>query len=227
MFACLFVCLSVCLSVITCAVYEQSSAPLVIYDVSYRHSSRLYNIIYSQCIANYWPCCRYSPTYCLIAASHKSEIQKSRLRTHTSSQLQTGCFSRNLSIQFCFRLSFRMLMPYVWLCLLKAQLLLLFPIRWKLSLHCREGSTLSAHENACVYSAFPASFSARSRFILILQQRFTPTIILYNDSSSVPINHGIAATLAYVNQELTNTTLVSLVSPRGPYGREEEHAMRY
>ena len=33
------VCLSVCLSVITCAVYERSSAPLVIYDISYRHSS--------------------------------------------------------------------------------------------------------------------------------------------------------------------------------------------
>ena len=35
---------------------------------------------------------------------------------------------------------------------------------------------------------------------------------LYNDSSSVPINHGIAATLAYVNREVTNT-LVFLVSP--------------
>ena len=75
-------------------------------------------------------------------------------------------------------------------------------------------------------SLFPRLFPARSRFILILQKRFTPTIILYNNSSSVPINHGIAATLAYVNQKLTNT-LVSLVSPRGPYGREEEHAMRY
>ena len=75
-------------------------------------------------------------------------------------------------------------------------------------------------------SLFPRLFSARSRFILILQQMFAPTIIVYNDSSSVPINHGIAATLAYVNRELTNT-LVSLVSPRGPDGREEEHAMRY
>ena len=105
-------------------------------------------------------------------------------------------------------------MPYVWLCLLIAQLLLLLPIRWKMSLHCREGSTLSAHENACVYFAFPASF-------------FRPFKVYTNfDSSSVPINHGFAATLAYVNRELTNT-LVSLVSPRGPYGREEEHAMRY
>ena len=75
-------------------------------------------------------------------------------------------------------------------------------------------------------SLFPRLFSARSRFVLTLQQRLTPTIILYNDSSSVPIKHGIAATLAYVNRELTNA-LVSLVSPRGPYGREEEHAMRY
>ena len=73
-------------------------------------------------------------------------------------------------------------------------------------------------------SLFPRLFfSARLRFILFLQQRITPAII---DSSSVPINHGIAATLAYVNRELTNT-LVSLVSPRGPHGREEEHAIRY
>ena len=105
-------------------------------------------------------------------------------------------------------------MPYVWLCLLIAQLLLLPPLRWKVSLHCREGSTLSAHENACVYFAFPASF-------------FRPFKVYTNfDSRSVPINHGFAATLAYVNRELTNT-LVSLVSPRGPFGREEEHAMRY
>ena len=110
-------------------------------------------------------------------------------------------------------------MLYVWLWLI-AQLLLLLPNRWTVSLHCRDGSTLSAHENACVYFAFPASFFRRSRFILILQQRFTPTFI------PVPINHGPAATLAYVNRELIDT-LVSLVSPRGPYRREEEHTMRY
>ena len=52
-------------------------------------------------------------------------------------------------------------------------------------------------------SFFPClSFSARSRFIPFLQQRITPAIV---DSSSVPINHGIAATLGYVNRELTNT----------------------
>ena len=120
-------------------------------------------------------------------------------------------------------------MPYVWLWLIMAQLLLLLPNRWKVSLHCREGSMLSAHANACVTCANRFSrvlFSTRSRFILFLQQRFTPAIILYDDSSSVPINHGIAATLAYVNREPTNT-LVFLVSPRGPYGREKEHAMRY
>ena len=68
-------------------------------------------------------------------------------------------------------------MLYVWLWLM-AQLLLLLPNRWTVSLHCRDGSTLSAHENACVYFALPASFSRPVKFILILQQRFTPTIIL-------------------------------------------------
>ena len=68
-------------------------------------------------------------------------------------------------------------MLYVWLRLI-AQLLLLLPNRRTVSLHCRDGSTLPAHENACVYFAFPASFSARSRFILILQKRLTPTFIL-------------------------------------------------
>ena len=120
-------------------------------------------------------------------------------------------------------------MPYVWFWLLIAQLLLLLPNRWKVSLHCREGSTLSAHANACVMCVFRFSrvFFRPSKVntVLFLQQSYTPAIIL-NDSSSVLINHGIAATLAYVNQELTNT-LVFLMSPRGPYGREEEHTMRY
>ena len=52
------------------------------------------------------------------------------------------------------------------------------------------------------------------------------TIFTAEASSSVLINHGIAATLAYVNRELTNT-LVFLMSPQGPYGRGEENAMRY
>ena len=107
-------------------------------------------------------------------------------------------------------------MLYVWFWLI-AQLLLLLPNRWTVSLHCRDGSTLPAHENTCVYFAFPASFFRPFK----VYTNFT-----VNNSSSVPINHGLAATLAYVNRELTNA-LVSLVSPRGPYGREEEHAMRY
>ena len=116
-------------------------------------------------------------------------------------------------------------MLYVWLWLI-AQLLLLLPNRWTASLHCRDGSTLPAHENACVYFAFPASFSRPFK----VYTNFTEEVYSYyytvNNSSSVPINHGLAATLAYVNRELTNA-FVSLVSPRGPYGREEEHAMRY
>ena len=116
-------------------------------------------------------------------------------------------------------------MLYVWLWLI-AQLLLLLPNRWTVSLHCRDGPTLPAHENACVYFAFPASFFRPFKVYI----NFTAEVYSYyytvNNSSSVPINNGLAATLAYVNRELTNA-LVSLVSPRGPYGREEEHAMRY
>ena len=112
-------------------------------------------------------------------------------------------------------------MLYVWLWLI-AQLLLLFPNRWTVPLHCRDGSTLPAHENACVYFAFPASFFRPFK----VYTNFTEEVYSYFYTVSVPINHGLAATLAYVNRELTNT-LVSLVSPRGPYRREEEHAMRY
>ena len=116
-------------------------------------------------------------------------------------------------------------MLYVWLWLI-AQLLLLLPNRRTVSHHCRDGSTLSAHENACVYFAFPASFPRPFK----VYTNFTAEVYSYyytvNNSSSVPINHGLAATLAYVNRELANT-LVSLVSPRGPYRREEEHAIRY
>ena len=116
-------------------------------------------------------------------------------------------------------------MLYVWLWLI-AQLLPLLPNRFTVSLHCRDGSTLPAHENACVYFAFLAFFFRPFKVFT----NFTAEVYSYyytvNNSSPVPINHGLAATLAYVNRELTNT-LVSLVSPRGPYRREEEHAMRY
>ena len=90
-------------------------------------------------------------------------------------------------------------MPYVWLWPLIAQLLLLLPNRWKVSLLCREGSTLSAHANACVMCIFRFS------------RAFFRPFKFYNDSSSV-LNHGTAATLAYVNRDLTNT-LVFLISP--------------
>ena len=120
-----------------------------------------------------------------------------------------------------------MLTPYVWLWLLIliAQLLQLLSNRWKVFLHCREGSTISAHANACVICVF--------RFFRVffrpqvLHYFYSRGLLLlsYNDDSSVP-NHGTAATLAYVNRELTNT-LVFLTLPRGPCGWEEEHAMRY
>ena len=107
-------------------------------------------------------------------------------------------------------------MLYVWLWLI-AQLFLLLPNRWTVSLHCRDGSTLSAHENACVYFAFPASFFRPFK----VYTNFTEEVYSYyytvNDSSPVPINHGLAATLAYVNRELINT-LVSLVSREDPTG---------
>ena len=72
-------------------------------------------------------------------------------------------------------------MPYVRLWLLIAQLLLLLPNRCKVSLHCREGSMLSARANACVMCVFRFSrvfSSARSSLILLLQQGFSPAIIL-------------------------------------------------
>ena len=116
-------------------------------------------------------------------------------------------------------------MLYVWLWLID-QLLLLLPNCWTVSLHCRDGSTLSAHENACVYFAFPSSFYRPFKVYTNFTAEVNSYYYTVNDSSYVLINHGLAATLAYANRELTNT-LVSLVSPRGPYGREEEHAMRY
>ena len=72
-------------------------------------------------------------------------------------------------------------------------------------------------------SPFPRLFPARSSLFTAEVYSYYYTV---NDSSPIPINHGPAATLAYVNRKLINT-LVYLLSPRGPYGREEEHAMRY
>ena len=120
-------------------------------------------------------------------------------------------------------------MPYVWLWLLIAHLLLLLPNRWKVSLHCREGSTLSAHANSCVMCVFCFSrvfFFRPFKVYTFVTAEVYSCYHTANDSSSVP-HHGIAATLvAYVKRELSNT-LGFLMSPRGPYGRQEEHAMRY
>ena len=95
-------------------------------------------------------------------------------------------------------------MLYVWLWLI-AQLLLLLPNRWTVSLHCRDGSTLPAHEIACVYFAFPASFFRPFKVYTNFTEEAYSYFYTVNNSSSVPINHGLAATLAYVNRELTNT----------------------
>ena len=64
-------------------------------------------------------------------------------------------------------------MPYVWLWQLIAQLLLLLLNRLKVSLHCREGSALSAHANACVMCVFRFS-----RVFFRLFKFYTVSIIL-------------------------------------------------
>ena len=68
-------------------------------------------------------------------------------------------------------------MLYVWLRLI-AQLLLLLPNRWTVSLHCRDGSTLPAHENACVYFVFPASFFRPFKVYTNFTEEASPTFIL-------------------------------------------------
>ena len=68
-------------------------------------------------------------------------------------------------------------MLYVWLRLI-AQLLLLLPNRWTVSLHCRDGSTLPAHENACVHFVFPASFFRPFKVYTNFTGEASPTFIL-------------------------------------------------
>ena len=68
-------------------------------------------------------------------------------------------------------------MPYVWLRLI-AQLLLLLPNRWTVSLHCRDASTLPAHENAYVYFVFPASFFRPFKVYTNFTEEASPTFIL-------------------------------------------------
>ena len=81
-------------------------------------------------------------------------------------------------------------MPYVWIWLQIAQLHLLLPNRWKVSFHCREGSTLSAHANARVRCIFRSSrvFFRPFEFytVLFLRQIFTPAFV--NDSITEPRN---------------------------------------
>ena len=85
-------------------------------------------------------------------------------------------------------------MLYVWLWLI-AQLLLILPNRRTVSLHCRDGSTLPAHENACVYFAFPASFFRPFKVYTNFTEETYSYFYTVNNSSYVPINHGLAATL--------------------------------
>ena len=76
-------------------------------------------------------------------------------------------------------------MLYVWLWLI-AQLLLLLPNRWTVSIHCRDGSTLPAHENACVYFAFPASFFRPFKVYTNFTEEVYSYFYTVNSSSSVP-----------------------------------------
>ena len=68
-------------------------------------------------------------------------------------------------------------MLYVWLRLI-AQLVLLLLNRWTVSLHCRDGFTLPAHENACVYFVFPASFFRPFKIYTNFPEEASPTFIL-------------------------------------------------
>ena len=68
-------------------------------------------------------------------------------------------------------------MLYVWLWPI-AQLLLLLPNRWTVSLHCRDSSTLPAHENACVYFVFPAFFFRPFKVYTNFTEEASPTFIL-------------------------------------------------
>ena len=142
-------------------------------------------------------------------------------------QLQTGCFSRNLLIQ-----SFYILFPDAdALRLALATNSTTTPVTPEslesVSPLSRGVYAISACE--CLLnvriSLFPRLFFRPFKFYTIFTEEICSCYHNVNDSNSVP-NHGIAATLAYVNRELTNT-LVFIMSPRGLYGREREHAMRY
>ena len=92
-----------------------------------------------------------------------------------------------------------------------AQLLLLLWNRWKVPLHCREGSTVSAlrHLAQCACFVFPPLLfpaPALSGFLLFSQQSF-------NDSNTVP-NHGMAVTLVCADRELTYISCLAYSAAR-------------
>ena len=129
-------------------------------------------------------------------------------------QLQTGCFSRNLLIQF-----FYILFPDAdALRLALATNRTTTPITPELlesvSPLSRGVYAISAREclRSVRISLFPRLFFRPFKFYTIFTAEICSCYHTVNGSSSVP-NHGIAATLAYVNQELTNT-LVFLMSSR-------------
>ena len=111
-------------------------------------------------------------------------------------------------------------MPYAWLWLLIAQLLLLLPNRWKVSLHHREGSPLSRG----LY-AISACECLRNVRISLFPRLFPPVqglyyfyrrgllLLSYNNGNSVP-NHGMAGTLLYPNRGLTYTPCLAYSAAR-------------
>ena len=105
-------------------------------------------------------------------------------------------------------------MPYVWLWLLIAKLDLLLPNRWKVSLHCQEGSTPSSHANACLICIFRFSgvFFCPFKFYTIFTEDFYSCY--YKNYCNTVLNHGMAATLFYANRGLTYTPSIAYFAAR-------------
>ena len=140
-------------------------------------------------------------------------------------QLQTGCFSRNLLIQ-----SFYIIFPDAdALRLALATNSKTTPVTPEslesvspLSIGVYAISACECLRNVRI-SLFPRLFLRPFKFYTIFTAEICPCYHTVNDSSSVP-NHGIAATLAYVNLELTNT-LVFLMSSRVRAGGGTRNAL--